>query len=55
VSEPTGGNHKSCNPFFAVKDDDYAWPTDAFKPFVAMAEVRLISGNPDPPFYSSSM
>lgn len=79
VSEPTGGNHKSCNPFFAVKDDDYpssqvwtigyvhnhpcaatlssddlsAWPTDAFKPFVAMAEVRLIPGNPDPPFYKN--
>jgi hypothetical protein len=74
VSEPVEGNHKSCTPFFAVKDDDYpssqvwvvgyvhnhpcaaslssddlsAWPTDAFKPYVAMAEVRLIPGNPAP-------
>jgi hypothetical protein len=23
VSEPVGGNHESCRPFFAVKDDDY--------------------------------
>ena len=74
VSEPIGGNHKACRPFFAVKDDDYPpsqvwvvgyvhnhvcaaavssddlslWPTDAFDPFVAMAEVRLVPGNPSP-------
>jgi hypothetical protein len=74
VSEPVGGDHEGCRPFFAVKDDDYpssqvwvmgyvhnhpcggtvssddlsAWPTDAFKPYVAMAEVRLIPGNPAP-------
>jgi hypothetical protein len=28
-------------------DDLGAWPTDAFKPLVAMAEVRLFPGNPD--------
>ncbi|HYO59332.1 hypothetical protein [Archangium sp.] len=25
-----------------------AWPTDAFNPYVAMAEVRLVPGNPAP-------
>ena len=28
-----------------------AWPTDAFDPYVAMAEVRLIPGNPAPALY----
>lgn len=80
VSEPIGGDHKSCDPFFAVKDDDYsssqvwvvgyvhshpcgatpssddlsAWPTDTFDPFVAMAEVRLILGNPAPALHKDT-
>lgn len=29
-------------------EDLGAWPTDAFVPFVAMAELRLIPGNPAP-------
>jgi hypothetical protein len=79
VSEPIAGTYKSCNPFFAVRDDDYpssqvwvvgyvhnhlcgaavssddlsAWPTDAFDPFVAMAEVRPIPGNPAPAVYKN--
>ncbi|WP_434391600.1 hypothetical protein [Melittangium boletus] len=28
-----------------------AWPTDSFNPYVAMAEVRLIPGNPAPAFH----
>lgn len=28
-----------------------AWPTDAFDPYVAMTEVRLIPGNPAPALY----
>lgn len=31
-----------------------AWPTDAFKPFVAMAEIRLIPGNPSPALHQST-
>jgi hypothetical protein len=31
-----------------------AWPTDAFKPYVAMAEVRLIPGNPLPAVYNNT-
>jgi len=80
VTEPVGGNHKSCEPFFVVKDDDYpasqvwvvgyihnhpcaaipsstdlsAWPTDAFDPYAAMAEVRLIPGNPLPAVHKST-
>jgi hypothetical protein len=30
------------------------WPTDAIKPFVAMAEVRLIPGNPTPAVFKDS-
>jgi hypothetical protein len=29
------------------------WPTDAFKPYVAMAEVRMIPGNPAPALYKN--
>jgi hypothetical protein len=35
-------------------DDLGVWPTDAFKPFVAMAEVRLIPGNPAPAFHKNT-
>jgi hypothetical protein len=31
-----------------------AWPTDAFKPYVAMAEVRLIPGNPVPAVHKNT-
>jgi hypothetical protein len=31
-----------------------AWPTDAFDPYVAMAEVRLIPGNPAPALYKDT-
>jgi hypothetical protein len=31
-----------------------AWPTDAFDPYVAMAEVRLIPGNPVPVSYKET-
>jgi hypothetical protein len=31
--------------------DIRAWPTDAFDPYVAMAEVRLTPGNPAPAMY----
>lgn len=31
-----------------------AWPTDAFNPYVAMAEVRLIPGNPAPALYKKT-
>jgi hypothetical protein len=31
-----------------------AWPTDRFDPYVAMAEVRLIPGNPAPAFYKDT-
>jgi hypothetical protein len=34
-------------------DDLSAWPTDAFKPFVAMAEVRLVPGNPAPALHQN--
>jgi hypothetical protein len=80
VTAPLKGDHESCNPFFAVKDDDYpasqvwvvgyihnhpcgappssndlrAWPTDAFDPYVAMAEVRLTPGNPAPAVYKGT-
>ncbi|SET40998.1 hypothetical protein SAMN05443572_102178 [Myxococcus fulvus] len=30
------------------------WPTDVFKPFVAMAEVRLIPGNPAPALFKGA-
>lgn len=30
-----------------------AWPTDTFDPYVAMAEIRLIPGNPTPAFYKN--
>ncbi|MDC0712428.1 hypothetical protein POL68_28460 [Stigmatella sp. ncwal1] len=30
------------------------WPTDAFKPYVAMAEVRLIPGNPAPAVHTKT-
>ena len=30
-----------------------AWPTDAFDPYVAMAEIRLIPGNPEPTVYKN--
>jgi hypothetical protein len=77
VTEPVRGDHESCRPFFAVKDEDFpasqvwvvgyvhnhpcgalpssldlgAWPTDAFSPYVAMAEVRPVPGNPAPALY----
>jgi proteasome lid subunit RPN8/RPN11 len=80
VTEPIKGDHDSCDPLFAVKDDDYpasqvwvmgyvhnhpcsappsskdlsAWPTDGFNPWVAMAEVRLIPGNPAPAVYKDT-
>jgi len=31
-----------------------AWPTDAVDPFVAMAEVRLVPGNPAPAVFKST-
>lgn len=31
-----------------------AWPTDALNPYVAMAAVRLIPGNPAPAFYRNT-
>lgn len=31
-----------------------AWPTDAFKPYVAMAEVRLVPGNPAPAVHENT-
>ncbi len=31
-----------------------AWPTDAFEPLVAMAEVRLYPGNPAPALYKNT-
>jgi hypothetical protein len=31
-----------------------AWPTDTFDPYVAMAEVRLIPGNPAPTAYTNT-
>ncbi|WP_186002158.1 hypothetical protein [Corallococcus sp. Z5C101001] len=34
--------------------DLVAWPTDAFRPAVAMAEVRLIPGNPAPARFQST-
>lgn len=30
------------------------WPTNAFNPFVAMAEVRLIPGNPNPAIHKNT-
>jgi hypothetical protein len=35
-------------------NDLAAWPTDAFKPYVAMASVRLITGNPAPAVHGST-
>lgn len=35
-------------------DDLGAWPTDAFNPLVAMAEVRLWPGNPAPAVYKDT-
>ena len=34
--------------------DIRVWPTDAFDPYVAMAEVRLIPGNPAPALYKDT-
>jgi hypothetical protein len=34
-------------------DDLAAWPTDKFDPYVAMAEFRLIPGNPVPAIYKN--
>jgi len=34
-------------------NDLAAWPTDAFKPYVSMASVRLISGNPVPAIHGN--
>jgi hypothetical protein len=34
-------------------DDLALWPTDKFDPYVAMAEIRLIPGNPIPAFYKN--
>lgn len=31
-----------------------AWPTDAFEPHVAMAQIRLVPGNPAPAFYKDT-
>ncbi|ATB32593.1 hypothetical protein [Melittangium boletus] len=31
-----------------------AWPTDSLDPYVSMAEVRLIPGNPSPAIYKST-
>jgi hypothetical protein len=42
-------NHP-CGATLSSKDLS-AWPTDAFQPFVAMAEVRLIPANPAPALY----
>jgi hypothetical protein len=30
------------------------WPTDAFRPYVAMAELRLVPGNPVPALYQDT-
>src|SRR5690242_1311614 len=30
------------------------WPTDSFRPYVAMAEFRLIPGNPEPAVYKNT-
>lgn len=35
-------------------DDLSVWPSDAFRPFVAMAEFRLVPGNPDPAIYKDT-
>ncbi|WP_241758769.1 hypothetical protein [Pyxidicoccus parkwayensis] len=35
-------------------NDLAAWPTDAFKPYVAMASVRLVPGNPLPAVYGNT-
>ena len=35
-------------------DDLRAWPTDAFEPYVAMAAVRLIPGNPAPALHGNT-
>lgn len=35
-------------------DDLRAWPTDAFQPYVAMAAVRLIPGNPAPAIHGKT-
>ncbi|MCY1017305.1 hypothetical protein [Pyxidicoccus sp. MSG2] len=35
-------------------NDLAAWPTDVFKPYVAMASVRLIPGNPAPALYGNT-
>jgi hypothetical protein len=32
-----------------------AWPTNKFDPYVAMAEIRLIPGNPEPAVYKSTL
>jgi hypothetical protein len=45
-------NHPCAAPPSSI--DLGAWPTDAFDPYVAMAEVRLIPGNPAPAIYRST-
>lgn len=35
-------------------NDLAAWPTDAFKPYLAMASVRLIPGNPAPAIHGNT-
>lgn len=35
-------------------DDLGTWPTDAFDPYVAMAEVRLVPGNPAPAVHKNT-
>jgi hypothetical protein len=34
--------------------DFITWPTDAFDPYVAMAEVRLVPGNPGPAIFKNT-
>ena len=45
-------NHPCAAP--PSSDDFRVWPTDAFNPFVAMAEVRLIPGNPAPALHNTT-
>lgn len=44
-------NHPCAAP--PSSQDLEAWPTDAFKPYVAMAAVRLIPGNPGPAVFKN--
>jgi hypothetical protein len=45
-------NHLCATP--PSSSDLKAWPTDAFNPLVAMAEVRLYPGNPRPAIYKNT-